>query len=131
MRGSHLVKHWSRTQSGVALSSGEAELYALVKGSTETLGVIQMASEMGHVQSGTLCTDSSAAKGTVSRIGGGRLKHVEVNNFWIQEKCASGALSFRKVPRTANPSDTLTHHWEGAAPERFFVQCGLVRKSIG
>ena len=37
-RGSHVVKHWSRTQAAVALSSAEAELAALIKGSTEVLG---------------------------------------------------------------------------------------------
>ena len=37
--GAHLLKHWSKTQAGVALSSGEAELYALVKASTEIINV--------------------------------------------------------------------------------------------
>lgn len=128
-RGEHIIKHWSRTQSVVALSPGEAELCAVVKGSTETIGTIQLACEMGQVQTGTLCTDSSAAKGTVSRIGGGKLKHVAVNDLWVQEKCASGALIYRKVPRTANPSDNLTHDWEGNAAERFFASCGLSRTS--
>ncbi len=69
MRGSHTIRHWSRTQACIALSSGESELYALVKASTETLGLIHMAAEMGMKQTGTLLTDSSAAKGTVSRVG--------------------------------------------------------------
>ena len=33
MYGSHLLKHRARTQAGIALSSGEAELYALNQGS--------------------------------------------------------------------------------------------------
>ena len=33
--GSHLVKHWSTTQKITALSSGEAELYGVVKGASE------------------------------------------------------------------------------------------------
>ena len=37
MCGSHLIHHWSRTQATVALSSGEAELNAAVKGISEGL----------------------------------------------------------------------------------------------
>ena len=93
MRGQHVIKHWSKTQSGIALSSGEAELYAPVKASIETLGMARLIKEMGIVQTGSLYTDSSAAKGTVSRIGSGRLKHVETNLFWVQEKAARGELT--------------------------------------
>ena len=32
MLGSHMVKSWSTTQANVALSSGEAEFYGLVRG---------------------------------------------------------------------------------------------------
>ena len=121
MRDSHVIKHWSRTQSGIALSSGEAELYALVKGSAETIGAKQLAAEMMLTQTGTLCPDSSAAKGTVSRIGSGRLKHIVANHLRVQEKCADGRLVYRKVPRGVNPSDCLTHYWESASALRHFA----------
>ena len=38
MLGSHWIKSWSSTQKFVALSSGEAELIAVVKMSTELIG---------------------------------------------------------------------------------------------
>ena len=38
MFGSHLLKTWSSTQNVVALSSGEAEFYGLVKGASQGLG---------------------------------------------------------------------------------------------
>ena len=41
--GSHVVKTWSRTQKAVALSSGEAEVIALVMGVSEAIGVQRMA----------------------------------------------------------------------------------------
>ena len=125
MRGKHLIKHWSRTQTCVALSSGEAELYAIAKGSTETLGLIQVAKEMGVEQSGAICTDSSAAKGTVSRSGGGRLKHISVNHLWVQEKSQRGELAFRKIPRNDNPSDALTHYWETNSGVKHFLACNV------
>mgnify|MGYP003331503788 CR=1 FL=1 len=37
LRGSHHLKSWSVTQKGVTLSSAEAELGALVKGTIETI----------------------------------------------------------------------------------------------
>ena len=39
LHGTHLVKHWSTTQKTTALSSGEAELYGVVKGASEALGL--------------------------------------------------------------------------------------------
>ncbi len=47
MYGSHLIKHWASTQSVIALSSGEAEYYALVKGSGQAIGMCSMIRELG------------------------------------------------------------------------------------
>ena len=38
MIGSHLIKAWSSTQPILAMSSGEAEYYAMVKGASTALG---------------------------------------------------------------------------------------------
>ena len=126
-RGSHTIRHWSRTQVGVALSSGESELYALVKASTETLGLMRMSSEMGLSQTGILLTDSSAAKGTVHRVGSGRLKHIATNNLWVQEKAARGELVYKKIPRDKNFADLLTHHWDSRVGEHMLNSAGLYR----
>ena len=37
--GGHYIKSWSKNQSVVALSSAEAELYAIIKTASETLGI--------------------------------------------------------------------------------------------
>ena len=39
MRGSHLIKHLSQTQTTVALSSGEAELTGICRGASHGLGL--------------------------------------------------------------------------------------------
>ena len=39
MHGSRRIKSWSKTQSHIALSPAESELYALVKASSEALGL--------------------------------------------------------------------------------------------
>ena len=46
MRGGHLLKHWSSTQQTVALSSGEAELKGIVKGTAEGIGMQNIAKDL-------------------------------------------------------------------------------------
>ena len=42
-----LLKHWSVTQTAIALSSGEAELTGIVKGTTYGLGFRSLAADLG------------------------------------------------------------------------------------
>jgi hypothetical protein len=71
------VKHWSRTQKARALSSGEAEYYAIVTGWAEGLGLQALAEDLGWKAAVRLWTDSSAAKAVANRRGLGKLRHVE------------------------------------------------------
>ena len=112
--GSHMLRHWSKTQAGVALSSGEAELYALVKASTAVLGLQSLLGELGHKLECKAVTDSSAARGAVLKAGHGRMKHVHLNVLWIQEKAQNREIFFEKVVRDKNVADLLTHHWTAA-----------------
>ena len=62
--GGHTLKTWSKRQQVVALSSGEAELYALTRAASQTLGMMSLAADFGMGgMSGILHTDSTAAKG--------------------------------------------------------------------
>ena len=45
MLGTHLIKGWSVTQAVIALSSGEAEYYGIVKSSSVGLGVRSVLSD--------------------------------------------------------------------------------------
>ena len=66
----HCVKTWSSTQMPLALSSAEAEYYAMVDGATRGPGAKTMLSEMGLDTSVlVLSTDSSAAKSFPSQRG--------------------------------------------------------------
>ena len=47
MIGAHLVKSWSSTQKNISLSSGEAELYAMVKGVGAGIGMQQYMADLG------------------------------------------------------------------------------------
>ena len=80
VRGSHCLAAWSRTQSCVALSSGEAELGALVRGATEGLGLQAMMKDLDMERSLALKSDATAAIGMVQRLGLGRVRHLAVGS---------------------------------------------------
>ena len=108
MIGSHVVKSWSTTQATVALSSGEAELYALVKGASQSLGLLALASDMGHELQATVHSDSSAAIGITQRKGLGKLRHIRVQMLWVQDGLKRREFSLEKVDGADNVSDVLT-----------------------
>eukprot|EP00973_Karenia_brevis_P067533 9394865-Karenia_brevis.AAC.1 len=65
MLGGHCIKTWSATQGAYALSSVEAELYAMVEGVNRAKGLVSLAKELGFQELMSvlkLGTDSSAAK---------------------------------------------------------------------
>ena len=72
MLGLHCIKTWSCTQGAYALSSAEAELYAMVEGVTRAKGFVSLAKEMGFQDLSLIIrlgVDSSAAKQVVARRG--------------------------------------------------------------
>ena len=81
--GSHLIKGWSSTQKNITLSSGEAELVAAVKMSSELIGITQLSEDWGMTIKGKVHVDSNAAIGIVKRKGCGKLRHVRVGDMWI------------------------------------------------
>ena len=86
MVGSHLIKGWSSTQSVIALSSGEAEYYGMVKGSSTSIGLRNIMSDLGVKAAVRVRTDSSAALGVAKRRGIGQIRRIEMNQLWMQEK---------------------------------------------
>ena len=129
MHGWHSIKTWSATQPVIALSSGEAEYYGMVKGAGNTMGIASMFRDMGVQYSITLFTDSSAAKGISSRRGLGKVRHIELNQLWLQDQVARGKISVRKIRGEDNFSDSLTKH---SNPERIQqTMHGTLNKIIG
>ena len=110
MRGGHCIKAWSKTQALIAKSSGEAELYAVVRGATEALGMATLAKDMGKKVEIQLHIDALAAKGMIERKGLSKVRHLDVNVLWLQEKCARKILPVYKVPGEDNPADLMTKH---------------------
>jgi hypothetical protein len=110
MNGKHCIKTWASTQKNITLSSGEAELVAAVKMSTEIIGMLQLAKDWGMEKVGEVLVDSSAALGIVHRQGCGKMRHVKVGALWIQQKSEQGELAYNKVLGLDNPSDLMTKH---------------------
>ena len=106
--GKHLIKSWSSTQQVMALSSGEAELYGMLKGATQTKGLISMMADFGEKVVATVCSDASAAIGIAHRQGLGKTRHIEVQYLWIQHEVKEGKLNVKKVGTNNNPADLLT-----------------------
>ena len=102
------VKHWSSTQGSVALSVGEAEYYALIKAAAEGLGLVSLAKDLGYDFQLRLHVDSTTAKAIVSRLGLGRVRHMEVRYLWAQEAYKRKKFEVVKVPGGKNPADVLT-----------------------
>ncbi len=94
--GAHLLTHWSRTQSCIALSSGEAEPNAMLNAACEGLQLQNLLKEIGDEKDLLLRGDSSASHGTPQRLGSGRVKHLQTRQLWLQEKVYAGAITIEK-----------------------------------
>ena len=87
--GDHLVRHWSTTQSVVALSSGEAELVGIVKGAAQGLGMQALLRDLGFHYDLSTMSDATAAIGISRRRCLGKVRHISVSDLWIQERLTS------------------------------------------
>ena len=103
-----LVKSWASTQGSTALSSGEAEYYAIVKGACEGLGLKQVIQDMGVKVAVKVWVDSSTAKSIAERIGLGKVRHMDVRFMWLQEVRRQGKVKIVKINGEANPADIMT-----------------------
>ncbi|CAK0819708.1 unnamed protein product [Prorocentrum cordatum] len=88
MLGSHLVKHASTQQTTVALSSGESEYYAMLKGASHALGLQSMLQDFGvqHLEMPLLRSGSVAAEGIATRQGLGAVCHIDTRFLWLQDQ---------------------------------------------
>ena len=120
------LKRWSTTQDSVALSSGEAEYYAAVKGAAEGLAIQAMCRDLGIELKIVLHTDCSACKGICNRRGLGKIKHMDVQMLWLQSMVYRGAIAMRKVPGIENPADLSTKHLSFGDIEKCMAKLSMV-----
>ena len=111
MLGSHSIKTWSASQGATALSSAEAEFYAMIEAVLRAKGLLSLASELGFSALSNVVkigTDSSAAKSFVSRRGLGKMRHLEIRDLWLQQEVLNKKVVVSKVAGEENPADLMT-----------------------
>ena len=108
--GSHCIRSWSKTQATIALSSAEAELIALVKATSEAIGMTSLIKDVGKSSKIQVYADASAALGIVARKGVGKVRHLDTSMLWIQQKELKNGVDFLKVDGVVNPADLMTKH---------------------
>ena len=108
MLGGHSVKTWSKDQSVVALSSGEAELYAANFGAAQALGLKSFAADIGIKLEVDLFIDAKATMGIINRQGLGKVRHIEVQDLWLQGAVKSKRVTLSKVKSEENVADLMT-----------------------
>ena len=125
LRG-HLIKHWSCTQPTQSLSSGEAETKAVTKGAVEALYLKHLLGQQGFEVSVVIHTDASAALGVFNRLGAGkRMKHIEIQNLWVQQLVRNGLVRLVKVSTHENPADILTKHVNRSWLDYVLMMCHI------
>ena len=110
MLGDHPIKSWSSTQSVIALSTGEAELYAINKTAASGLGVQSILHDLGINVDICVFTDATSGKAMASRRGLGKVRHIAVNELWIQEHIQNKTITIKKIKNKFNPADLLTKY---------------------
>ena len=110
--GSHLLQHWAQTQSTIALSSGEAELTGICRGTSKGIGLRSLCQDRGLKVHLNVLTDATAAIGICRRRGLGKIRDLAVADLWVQDKVRSGDITLKKCLGADNPADLMTKHLE-------------------
>ena len=121
------IKHWSKTQPTIALSSGEAELNGIGAGIAQGLGVRSICNDLGYNYHLRIHSDATAAIGIARRRGMGKIRHLDTTDLWVQEVIRSGRVELVKVLGTENPADILTKYIEKPLLQKMLAKMGMVQ----
>ena len=86
----------------------EAELYAATLGAYESKGIVSLLKDLGYEMKPVLATDAMAKEHILHRQGIGRLKHIDVAYFWMQDEVRYKRLRVRRVKSEENVADLGT-----------------------
>ena len=116
----HILLNIGRsTQTLISLSSGEAEYCGCVRAASHGLGIKSMLADLGvNGKRLRVQTDASVDKSLASRMGLGGIRHIKVNQFWLQDKVNNGTIEIEKVKGETNRADVLTKFIDGESLKR-------------
>ena len=126
----------SRTQATQALSSAEAELYAMGMAIQDALHLQSLLQELKLTQLAkpfelTVYTDSSSGKALASKLGLTRKsKHVQLRFLFMQDLVASGQLKLSRVPSERNPADVLTKYLQASTLHKLLPKLGVMTRAV-
>ena len=103
----HVLKMWSATRASLALSSGEALFFGIVKGVGIGLGQPGFLDDIGIELPLRVWMDASAAIGICGRQGHGKLRHVACQTLWVHQRVRRGDFELRKVNGGGQPGRPL------------------------
>ena len=86
---------------------------ALVKATSEAIGIQQLAASWDVQLDIGVHVDSSAALAVTARKGNGKLRHVRIGHLWVQDLSDAEVVRFSKVHGISNPADLMTKHLAG------------------
>ena len=118
----------SRTQSTIALSSAEAELYAINTGATEALHIRSFLTEALNKKKVNIRihTDSSSGKSIATRIRSSKkAKHIELKHLFIQQLVLNDVVRIIKINTVANPADIFTQYVATETLSRHLNEVGI------
>ena len=125
-----MIKSWSKTLATLALSTGEAELGAAVKGATEAEGIQSILRDFEIVARIVMKSDASAAIGITRRLGLGKVRHLSTGDLWIQQRVHQGRIEVGKLPGSENPADAMTKALDRGRLDQLMQRLGF-RKPLG
>ena len=127
MMDGHLIRMWSITQPLVSLSSGESEFYAAVKAVVEILYLRSFLEGMRKKCVYKLFSDSSAARGMLTRVGSSpRAKHININYLFVQQHVKNGDIIVKPVAGERNVAALATKYVTAETRIRLLRLLGLV-----
>ena len=129
MIGTHTIRSRSSTQAVVAMSSGQAEVYAVVRCVCELLGLQGLLRDLGMPMHIRCFTDSSAARGVAMRRGVGKIKHFETKTLWVQDQVDRGIVKINKISGSTNPADIMTKYISGERIKMLLNRLGMTEYS--
>ena len=91
-------------------SNGESSLHGISKVVSVGLGMQNIAKDLGSDISVRIHSDACAAIGIARRRGLGKIRHLDVEELWVQQTIRDRSVDLVKVLGTENSADLLTTH---------------------
>ena len=114
----------------MTLSSAEAGLSGLAKGTTEAPGIQAWGRDLGLEMAVRMHADSAPAIRICRRSSIGRVRHIAVGQLWVQEGLRRGDFELYKVLGAHNPADILTKAVNREVLDRHLRTLGLTRRLL-